>query len=201
MTLAQLRSRFKIRVNDLNEKVYTNELIDAVINEGLRVMACETLLLEESNASLTYSSPGFTLPTDFIKVRFLRWATSNNFYSEIEPTSLEFVYKKRNDYAASETTSSDVIIPRYYAIDQGQIILDSITEDSPALYYYKYDTALSADANSPTFNSEHHQYLIDYVTWNLTGDDVSRMAWLTGLRIMMQTKAKYRNARIRHRSF
>ncbi len=198
MTLAQLRSRVKLSANDLNEEFSSDELIDAIINEGQREMARETLLLEASDSSLTYASPGFTLPTDFIKVRDLQWQTSNDLYSSLSSVSLDYVYKKRNDYANAESASDDVIIPRMYSIDQSKIILDSTTETSPILYYYKYDTALSANANSPSFVAEYHKFLVDYTVWQLTGNAVPRQEWLNGLKVMLQTKATSRNKRVQY---
>ena len=198
MTLAQLRSRVKLKTDDLNEEFSSDELTDAIINEGLREMARETLLLEADDSSLTYSSPGFTLPTDFIKVRDIQWQTSNDLYSSLDSVSLDYVYKKRNDYANAESASDDVIIPRMYSIEQSKIILDSTTQTSPILYYYKYDTALSADGNSPSFGAEYHKFLVDYTVWQLTGLVNWKQDWLNGLKVMLQTKATSRNKRIQY---
>jgi len=198
-TLAQLRSRVQYQLRDLEKTEHDPSLINAVINEGLREMARKTLLLDESTDSLTYSSPGFTLPTDFIKVRDLQWKTSNDLYSSLDSVSIDFVYKKRNDYAEVESTDADVLIPRMYSIDQGKIIIDSTTETSPILYYYKYDSALNSDSNSPSFNSEYHKFLIDYAVWQLVGDNNRKYEWLNGLRAMLGTKPQSRNKRMQYR--
>lgn len=200
MTLAQLRSRIRLK-HDLNEEVSSSELVDAIINEGLREMARETLLLEEKNSSLTFADPGFTLPTDFIKVRELLWVTSSTVYSKIEAASIDLVYHKRNNYAYLSTSDDTLLVPSYYAIDQGEIILDSTTETSPTLYYYEYDTALSADSSEPSFDSEYHKHLIDYALWQLTGQDKYRQLWELGLKKMTQTKSKSRSKRIRHKAY
>ncbi len=194
MTLAQIRSRTKIKTEDFDENESSDELIDAIINEGLREMARKTLLLDGSNSSLTYSSPGFSLPSDFIKTRDLLWKTSNNVYSKIEATSIGHVYAKRE-------ASSDNLVSRYYAIEQSKIILDNTSQSASnlVLYYYKYDTALSADGNSPSFGSEHHKYLIDYTTWQLTGKDIDRQLWERGLKEMLKTRPKSSGKRMRYK--
>jgi len=195
MTLAQLRSRTKIGIKDLDEGDSSDELIDAIINEGLREMARETLLLDGYDSSLTYSSPGFTLPTDFIKARDLQWKTSNNVYTKIEPTSIDHVYVKR------DISSSDNSVAKLYAIERGKIVLDTTTSSSSnlILYYFKYDTALSSGSSSPSFDSEFHKYLINYTIWQLTGRDVDRQLWERGLKVMLQTKTKSSGKRMRYK--
>ena len=200
-TLLQLKQRVRLRVSDLNEEQNVDGLLDDLINEGLRELVRKTLILEDSDSSLTYSSPGFTLPTDFIKVRDLIWVTSNNLYSPIKPASLAFIYKERNAYTNIDTTSADLLIPKHFAIDNGQIILDSTTQSSPTLYYYKYDTALSSDASSPTIKSEWQKYLIDYCVWQLKDNDTSRQKFELGVRRILGDKPTSRYKRIEHRKF
>lgn len=181
MNLAQLRSRTQLRAKDLDRRKYDEDYIDLLINEGLRRMAFETLLLQDKDSSLTYSSAndGFALPSDFIKVRFFEWSTSANYNVEIVEEPLDLVRKKRNQYVDSSSTTA--IPPQMYAIQGGYIITDSTGQTSPTLYYYKYDSALSNDTDSPSFDSEYHNLLVEYAVWQLTGSNESERTWKEGL--------------------
>jgi hypothetical protein len=201
MNLGALRSRVQFKIGDLDTKEIAPDYIDTLINEGLRTMAFETLLLEGSDDSLTYSSAndGFAVPTDFIKHKHLEWVDSQGAHHEIPFVSLSRIYQMRNEWLTFTANSAGTLAPMGAALHNGHIILDSTSQTSPVLYYYKYDTALSADANSPSFDDEYHKALIDYAMYELTGDEKSLARWEYTLRKMRSSKMKQaKGLRARH---
>lgn len=200
MNLAGLRSRVQLKIGDLDGRKVDADFIDTLINEALRKIAYDTLILEGTDSSLTYSSAndGFALPSDFIRVKDLEWLTANNYYKRINPTDFESVRKQRNDYVLVSQNTVDEITPRAYAIHNGYIILDSTTSSSPTLYYYKYDTALSSDTDSPSFDSEWHVLLVDYAEWQLTGNLDAFNRWRLGLSEMVSSKRQVERIRSRY---
>lgn len=201
MNLGGIRSLTQLYLGDLDTRTYDPDIIDTFINEGLRVMAYETLLLEEKDSSLTYvsASDGFTLPTDFIKVKDLIWVDSNSGKHSISQVSHEQIYKMRNDWLNLAESAGNYLQPLGYAIHDGVIVLDSVTQTSPTLYYYKYDTALSADTSTPSFDSEYHSMLADYAVFKLTKNFDAMRLWKSDLAKMSASKMKQaKTSRVRY---
>lgn len=192
MNYGQLRSMVLYRLRDLKAVEHGETLINTYLNEGLRKMAFETLLLETLDSSLTYSSAndGFSLPTDFIKVKHLKWVDSQNAHHEVNAQSLSHIYEMRNEWLNLNEDTADALTPMGYAIQNGYIILDSISQSSPYLYYYKYDTALINDTDSPSFDSEFHSALVDYAIWRLHGDPNALQQWEYIINKMRESRMK-----------
>jgi len=192
MNLGGIRSLVEIYLADLDNRHFSPGIIDTFINEGLRILAVETLLLEAKDASLTYSSAndGFTLPTDFIKVKELLWIDSSSGRHGVQQKSLEQIYKMRNDWEGINESAAASLAPLGYAINNGTIIFDSTTQTSPTLHYYKYDTALSSDTDSPSIDSEYHSALADYAFYKLTKDTKALALWRDSISKMSASKFK-----------
>jgi len=201
MNLGGIRSLVQFRLNDLGSYNIAPQMIDTFINEGLRKIAFETLLLEDTDSSLTYSSAndGFAAPTDFIKVKSLHWLDPTSSPVAIPQVSTEKIYSLRRDWLLLNEEAGTYLTPLGYAIHNNYIILDSTTETSPTLYYYKYDTALSADANSPSIDSEFHSSLADYAMYKIIMDTNALLRWRDELRQMNASKFKQgKTGRIRY---
>jgi len=201
MNLGGIRSLVEIYLRDLDNYNYSPGIIDTFINEGLRVLAAETLLLEGKDSSLTYDSTndGFTVPTDFIKVKDLLWVDSSSGQHSVPQKSLEQLYKMRNDWLGINESAGSFLAPLGFALNNETIILDSTTQTSPTLYYYKYDTALSGDTSSPSIDSEFHSALADYAFYKITRDTKSLAMWRDGISKMSASKFKQaRTARARY---
>jgi len=170
MNLGEIRSLVKKRFDNKLDSKYSDSFLNSLINEALKEFCAETLILDTKDDSLTYNSSkgGFTLPSDFIKVKYLEWEFSSGYTRKIEAMGIEEVKRRRNVWATdSENTDTDSVSPSGYTIVDNVIILDSLTETSPTLYYFKYDTSLSSDSDSPTIESRFHKYLADYVCFEL----------------------------------
>jgi hypothetical protein len=199
-----VRLKLKAYKGTLEEKYDdTDELVEAMLEEGHKEFARETLVLEAKDTSLTYSSAndGFTLPTDFIKVKYLEFESSYHVYSRMSPTSIEYVKNRRNEWKDLSDESAAEIGPAHYSIFNGYIVLDSETTTSPNLYYYKYDTAFSADTSSPGYDDEFHKYLVDFALWQLTGDDRWQKQWEFGILKQKRKRNKTENIQSRHIAF
>jgi len=202
MTYRQLRSLVQFHLRDIKADAVDDNLVDVFVNEGLRQLAVETLLLEEKTSSLTYNSSldGFTLPTDFIKVKSLHWQDPESGQHEIEYKTVADVYKKRNDWLNLNESSGDYLTPLGYSIHEGVIILDSTTTTSPILYYYKYDTALANADDSPSIDSEFHSMIADYALHKITRDTEALALWRDQLRKLAASNTKRaKTARVRFR--
>lgn len=199
MNLAGLKHRVKIRLNDQNGIKFKDSFITDMLNEGLRVMCRDTLCLETKSSSLTYSSNGFALPSDFIKVKKLLWVNSNGYYNDIEPQTIDYVLNMRNKWVDIDSNQANSYNPQCYAIHNGYIVLDSTTQTSPVLYYYKYDTAMSSDTSSPSINSEFHKYLIDYASYELDHSmQENLMNWERGLMKIRNVRPQTQNVRSKY---
>jgi hypothetical protein len=192
MKYRELRSLVQFHLQDLDSRRVDPALIDTFINEGLRKLAFETLLLEGKDSSLTYSSgdDGFTLPTDFIKVKDLVWLDPSQGNHSISQISIAHLRKKRNDWLNLNESSGTYLQPLGYAIHNGTIILDSTTQVSPTLYYYKYDTALSAASDTPSIDSEFHSSIADYALYKITNNFEGLSRWREQVRQMNASKFK-----------
>ena len=204
MTQAQLRHRILLKLKQFKgtqELDFDNskELINAMIDEGSREFLHSTLMLENLNASLTYNSTydGCSLPSDFMRVKYLEWRTTDGFYGLIQPTGIEHVRQQRNEWKDLSDEEAKEIAPKWYTIYNNYIVLDSESTSSPALYYYKYDAVLT-NTTSPAYPTEYHKYLIDYVIWQLTGDNKSQAQWEYGIKKALGTKRKAGNMRSRY---
>ena len=203
MTYKQLRDRVRFILNDMEARTYPEEMIKTLINEALRIFCRETLILEGSSSSLSYSSPGFTLPTDLIKVKVVQWVNSNGEEFRVSAEDLSVVLERQ----AQGVTLAVVATPKNYAIDNGKMILDSTTQTSPEVYYYKYDSALSADGDTPAMDSEYHRALVDYAVYELVKGNpqmiglanTSYNAWLHSQDLADRTKRKAGNVKVRPR--
>lgn len=192
MKFRELRTLTQFHLRDLDRQNIDENLIDVFINEGLRKLAFETLLLEGKDSSLTYSATddGFTLPTDFIKVRDLVWLDPDEGNHSISQKSMSVIRYMRNEWLNLNESSSTYIQPLGFAIHNNTIILDSTTQNSPTLYYYKYDTALSDADDEPSIDSEFHSSLVDYAIWKITGDANALVKWRQQLKDMNASKFK-----------
>jgi hypothetical protein len=195
MTYYELVSLVQWHMRDLGEAGVAPQIIRRFLLEAQRVMAADTLLLEAKSSSLTYSSAndGFALPTDFIKVKALIWLDSATGNHPIPQVGLEQLRELRNDWVSLNESSGQYLQPLGYAIQNGYIVLDSITQTSPTLYYYKYDTAMSGASSSPSFDSEYHSALADYAIWKLANDANAFQRWELTLKKMRASK--FRQAR------
>jgi hypothetical protein len=192
MNLPNLVSRVRILIDDLKGEKYPDTFIQDMINEGLRDLCRKTLILEDTDTSLTYSSTydGFGLPTDCIKIKKLMWTDSHGNYVPIPAHNLDYIYDMRNQWIDISASEADALNPMGYALHERYIILDSTTQTSPRLYYYKYDTALSG-TTSPTIDSEYHRFLIDYAVFNINPDDARAMSrYNYGIRTILGEKEK-----------
>jgi len=200
VNLGRMRSRVQMKIRDKRSSKVSDSFIDDLINEGLRIMASKTLQLEGLDTSLTYSSAndGFAVPSDFLKVKYIEWITSNVVNRRINPMGLPLLRKKRNEFSNLDLTTVDAVSPNGYAIQNGYIVLDSTTQTSPRLYYYKYDTSLSVESSTPSFDSEYHQLLVSYAVWQLTNDTVERDNWLIGITDMLSARPEAEYTRTRY---
>ena len=204
MNRGQIVSRIRLRIKDLTEDNVPDEFIHELITEAQRIMSAESLMLEGKDASLTFNTAndGFALPSDFLKVNYVEWVSSNNAIQKIEGTSISYVRKKRNEWQDLSDESAQEVVPRMYAIINNSgtyyMVLDSETQSSPVLYYYKYDDALSNDSDSPSFPAEFHYLMSEYGVWQITGDNNAREAWYNGLRKMKGKRQKGEPMRMRY---
>jgi len=201
MTFGEMRSLVQFQLRDVDERELSPGMIELYLNEGLRKLAFETLLLEDTDASLTYSSAndGFAVPTDFIKVKSLHWLDPTSSPVAIPQVSTEKIYVLRRDWLLINEEAGTYITPLGYAIHNNYIVLDSTTETSPTLYYYKYDAALSDDTDTPSIDSEFHSSLIDYTVYKLTNDYNGLQRWKLQLSEMNASKFKQgKTGRIRY---
>ena len=210
MTRGQMRHLINLRLRpyrdgDIKEDIYhSQELINAMLEEGHKEWARETLVLEAKDTSLTYSSTydGFALPSDFIKVKYLEWQTdSTEQYSRIKPSTIEYVKNRRNQWKDLSDESASEIGPGHFAIFNGYIVLDSESETSPYLYYFKYDTAFSSDSSEPGYDDEFHKYLVDYAMWQLTGDERWQKQWEFGIQKQKRKRNRTGNMQARYMGF
>lgn len=201
MKYRELRSLVQFHLRDLKGGTVDPVLIEAFINEGLRKLAFETLLLEGTDSSLTYSSAndGFAEPTDFIKVKSLHWLDPTSSPVAIPQVSTEMVYKLRRDWLLLNEEAGTYLTPLGYAIHNNYIVLDSTTETSPVLYYYKYDDALSSADDEPSIDSEFHSAIADYAFYKITKDTNALLRWRDELRQMNASKFKQgKTGRVRY---
>ena len=203
MTRLYLRQRVRTLLNDMKGERFPDSYINDMLNEGLKSLCHRVLLLESKDSSLTYSSTydGFALPSDFIKVKSLQWESTDNYNVVLEPNSLEYIYNKRNDYKTISEEEAGSLNPAVYTIHNGYIIIDSTTQTSPVLYYYKYDTALSLDTSEPSIDSEYHKYLVDYAVYNLDPGNIdARSRWNYGIRDMIGGKKQTNRIRANYQA-
>jgi hypothetical protein len=205
MNRGELRHRILLRLKKYKgtlEEDFDNsiELINGILEEGHKAWARETLCLETSSSSLTHDSTAgaFDLPTDFIKAKYLEWETDNNEITRIQPTSMDYMKQRRNYWKDVSDDTAAEVTPDYYAIFNDQLYLDSTTDSSPTLYYFKYDTAFSLDSSSPGYKEEFHKYLIDYTLYELTGDGEALARWKLGLIDYRRTQYKKEPVRSRY---
>ena len=192
MNLGELRSLAQLRLKDLSTRQYDPILIDKYLSEALRVMASETLLLEDLDSNLAYNSAfgGFALPYNFIKHKHLEWLDSVAARHPIEQVSLSNIYRMRNEWLVMNEDSADALTPMGFAIHNKHIILDSTSTTSPYLHYYKYDVELETDTDEPSFDREYDTALIDYVFWKIEEDSKALRRWEFTLKKMRGSKMR-----------
>ena len=201
MNLPNLVSRVRILLDDLKGGKYPDSFIQAMINEGLRDLCRKTKILEDTDTALTYSSTydGFALPSDLIEIKQLLWADSHGNYVKIEARNIDEIYTMRNQWIDISASEADSLNPMGYGLHENYIILDSTTQTSPRLYYYKYDTALSG-TSSPTIDSEYHKYLIDYAVFNIDPNQRDAMSrYNYGIRTILGYREKSDSTRAEYR--
>jgi hypothetical protein len=200
MILEQIRSLIQFKLGDMAGKFDRNAL-DVLMNDALRDMAVETLLLEGKDSSLTYSSgnDGFTVPSDFIKVKSLHWLDPTSSPVAIPQVSVETIYKMRRDWLLINEDAGTYLTPLGYAIHNDTIILDSTTQTSPVLYYYKNHALLTLDTETPSFAREYHYAIADYVLWKVRDDEPARRRYRDALEKMNARKFKQgKTGRVRY---
>ena len=202
MNLAAIRSLVKKKFDNKLDSKFSDSFIDSLINDALKEFLEETLLLEDTDSSLTYSSSndGFALPNDFIRVKKIVWTYSSGYERELDSTTIGDIIARRNIWALNnEDVNSDAMNPSAYTIHNGYIILDTYTQTSPKLYYYKYDTELSNDTDSPSIQTRFHKYLSDYACFEMDSkrnDCIAR--WEMALQKAKKTKVKTGGFRSRY---
>lgn len=185
-------SRVRILIEDLKGGKYPDSFIQDMINEGLRDLCRKTMILEDTDTDLTYSSTydGFALPSDCIKIKKLLWTDSHGNYVPIESKNLDAIYDMRNQWIDISASEADSLNPMAYALHEKYIVLDSTTQTSPRLYYYKYDAALTG-TGSPTIDSEYHKFLIDYAVFNIDPGNRDAMGrYNYGVKMILGQKEK-----------
>jgi hypothetical protein len=181
----------QFKLGDLQGR-FDRNAIDVIINDALRDMAQESLQFEGKDSSLTYSSSddGFALPTDFIKIKSLHWLDPSTSPHPIPHVSLERVYEMRQAWIALNESAGQYLTPLGYTLHNDYIILDSITQTSPTLYYYKAHTVLTLDTETPSYAAEYHYGIVDYVLWKIRDDDNARLRYYEALRKLNARKFK-----------
>ena len=202
MNLGQIRSLVKKKFDNKLDGKFSDSYINDLINEALKEFLEETLLLEATNNSLTYNSSndGFVLPSDFIQAKYVEWTFNSGYTRELESTTISEIKRRRNVWAIdNESVDRDALNPSAYTIHNGHLILDTYTQTSPKLYYYKYDSTLSNDTDSPSISTRFHKYLADYVCFELDPNKQECIArWQMGLQLARNRKQKTEGFRTKY---
>lgn len=113
-------------------------------------------LQETISVSVLTGTPGYAVPADWSRTRFLRIDDSY----PLRPFSLEELYTRWTDDAS-------VGRPSEFAIDDEGIVLRPTPDQAYTMIhgYLKTEPVMTDDANSPLLPVRYHYAIVEYASW------------------------------------
>jgi hypothetical protein len=181
LTLSDIETQIRRNVGDTATdpalQSYSDTLLDSIINEGQRAVVNATWAIEASSeTTLTAGTTYYSLATNVIAVKKVRFRTAAKVTSEVEPTTETNLLKNNPDFERQSGKPVQFftrISTRSAAATEIAYIPVPTTASTGTVTvtYYAIATDLSSDSDIP-FNSlsglyPYHDSLVFYATWRI----------------------------------
>lgn len=180
-TLGQLRSRLRIRLDDLSERGWSNSELNMYISEGTRDVTRRAETNMTSSTVAVSSGTGLitSLPTDILRIYRTEWVTSDDRRVPLE-------YRDMNNMDAvwwdhQNLTRSQPIMYCTQGYPPGlKIQLYPVPSESGTLriFYYKIAAELTADSDQADVPEGWDDMVLDYAEYRAYRRDADDR-WIT----------------------